>query len=177
LLIAELVASGILSAWVGAWALVSRLTVGAWQLRVHTAIAAFCLGLWAWGHWLFTVGDFALQWRGFGGVMVAAAAGVALVAAYLHLRYATHLRRSASMLLALLAPLICGGVWWLADLQLDPRTVNRVSLGARVFPAAPRLAPSTDLGDYLADIAALKREANRNRQESLLETPIFDADE
>jgi FHA domain len=177
ILIAELAALCILAAWVGAWSLVSRLTVGAWQLRMQLAIAAFCLGLWAWGHWLYTVADFALQWHGLGVVMAAAAAGVALVAAYLHLRYATHLRRSVSMLLAVLAPLLCGGVWWLADLQLNPRTVNRVELGARVYPAAPRLAPSTDLGDYLTDIAALKRDANRNRQESLLETPIFDADD
>lgn len=177
ILIAELAALCVLAGWVGAWALVSRLTVGAWQLRMHLAIAAFCLGLWAWGHWLYTLADFALQWRAFGAVMAAAAAAVAMAAAYLHLRYATHLRRSASLMLAFLAPLICGGVWWLADLQLNPRTVNRVSLGARVYPAAPRLAPSTDLGDYLTDIVALKREANRNRQESLLETPIFDSDD
>jgi hypothetical protein len=77
----------------------------------------------------------------------------------------------------MLAPLICGGVWWLVDLQLDPRTVNRVTLGPRVYPSSPRLAPSTDLGDYLTDVAALKREANRNRQESLLEAPIFDAED
>ncbi len=177
ILIAELAAMCILAVWVGAWALVSRLTVGAWQLRMHLAIAAFCLGLWAWGHWLYTIADFALQWQGLGMVMAVAAAAVALAAAYLHLRNATHLRRSVSWMLALLVPPLCGGVWWLADLQLNPHTVNRVSLGARVFPAAPRLAPSTDLGDYLTDIVALKREANRTRQESLLETPIFDADD
>lgn len=55
--------------------------------------------------------------------------------------------------------------------------MNRVELGARVYPSLLRAAPSTDLGDYLADAAALKREANRNRQQSLLETPIYDADE
>jgi hypothetical protein len=177
ILIAELAALCVLAVWVGAWTLVSRLTLGAWQLRMHIAIAAFCLGLWAWGHWLYLLGDFALQWRAFGVVMTAAAAAVAMAAAYLHLRNATHLQRSAALMIAVLAPLACGGVWWLADLQLDPRTVNRISLGARVYPAAPRLAPSTDLGDYLTDIAALKREANRNRQESLLETPIFDAND
>lgn len=177
ILIAELAALGILAVWVGAWALVSRLSLGAWQLRMHLAVASFCLGIWAWGHWLFAIADFALQWRVFGLLIAAAAGAVALAAAYLHLRNATHLRRSASLLLAVLAPLVCGGVWWLADLQLDPRTVNRVSLGASVFPAAPRLAPSTDLADYLTDIVALKRAANRNRQESLLETPIFDTED
>jgi hypothetical protein len=100
-----------------------------------------------------------------------------LAAAYLHLRHATHFRRPASLSLAVLAPLICGGVWWLVDLQLDPRTVNRVTAGTQVYPPSLRVAPSTDLGDYLVDVAALKRAANRNRQESLLETPILDVDE
>jgi hypothetical protein len=176
-LIAELVALCGLAIWVGAWALVSRLTVGAWQLRIHLSIAAFCMGLWAWGYWLYLLGAFVLQWSWLWLAMACIAAGVALAAAYLSLRYATHFRRPASLLLALGAPLICSGVWWLVDLQLDPRTVNRVELGARVYPSLLRLAPSTDLGDYLTDAAALKREANRNRQESLLEIPIYDVDD
>jgi hypothetical protein len=55
--------------------------------------------------------------------------------------------------------------------------VNRVELGPRVQPPALQLAPSMDPGDYLSDVAALKREANRLRQASLLETPILDADD
>jgi hypothetical protein len=176
-LISELVALGGLAAWVGVWALVSRLTVGAWQLRIHLAIAAFCVGLWAWGYWLYLLAAYVMQWRGLWMLMASLAGCVALAAAWLHLNYATHFRRTAALSLALLAPLLCSGVWWLADLQLDPRTVNRMALGARVFPSAPRVAPSTDLGDYLSDAATLKRAANRLRQESLLETPIYDVDE
>jgi len=176
-LIAELIALAGLAVWVACWALISRLTVGAWQVRIHLAIAAFCVGLWAWGYWLYTVSAFALQWRWLWVVLVTLAACIALAAAYLHLRKATHFRRPASLALALLAPLICGGLWWLADLQMDPRTVNRVTAGTQVYPPWLRVAPSTDLGDYLADAAALKRAANRNRQESLLETPILDADD
>jgi FHA domain len=176
-LIAELVAAAGLAAWLGFWALVSRLTVGAWQLRIHLAIAAFCVGLWAWGYWIYTAAAFALQWQWLWIIMACMAAGVALAAAYLHLRNATHYRRAVCVALAVLAPLICGGVWWLVDLQLDPRTVNRVAPGTAIFPPSLRLAPSMDLGDYLVDVAALKRSANRNRQASLLETPILDADE
>jgi hypothetical protein len=176
-LIAELVALCGLAVWVGVWALVSRLTVGAWQLRIHVAIAAFCVGLWVWGYWLYLLLAYVMQWRGLWLVMASLAAVVALAAAWLHLNYATHIRRTAALSLAVLAPLLCSGVWWLADLQLDPRTVNRVALGARVYPAMLRVAPSTDLGDYLTDAATLKRAANRLRQESLLETPIYDVDE
>jgi len=176
-LIAELIALAGLSVWVACWALISRLTVGAWQVRIHLSIAALCVGLWAWGYWLYTLSAFALQWQWLWVVVVILAAGIALAAAYLHLRNATHFRRPASILLALFAPMICGGVWYLVNLQLDPRTVNRVTSATQIYPPSLRLAPSMDLGDYLADVAALKRAANRNRQESLLETPIIDADD
>lgn len=176
-LIAELLVVAGLAVWVGAWSLVSRLTVGAWQVRIHLAIAASCVALWVWGYWLYTVAAFALQWRWLGPFMVGLGALVALAAAYLHLRNATQFARLASLSLALLAPLFCGGVFWLVDLQIDPRTVNRVEHGARIFPPSLRLAPSMNPGDYLSDAEALKREANRNRQQSLLEAPVLDAAE
>jgi len=176
-LIAELLALAVLSLWAGAWSLVSRLTVGAWKVRIHVAIAAICIGLWVWGWWLYTVAAFALQWRWIGLLAAILAAAVAVAAAYLHLRNATHFHRVASLLLATAAALICGGIWWLVDLQVDPRTVNRVPLGAPVQPAALRLAPSMDPADYLTDLMALKRDANRLRQESLLDTPILDAED
>jgi hypothetical protein len=37
-----------------------------------------------------------------------------------------------------------------------------------------RVAPSMELGDYLSDVASLKREASRNRQQSLLAAPVLD---
>lgn len=177
ILVAELVAMSVLAIWVGIWALVSRLTVGAWQVPIHLAIAACCIGLWGWGYWLYLIGAFALQWSWLWIVMACLAGGVALAAAYLHLHYATHFRRGAALLLAMLAPLLCSGVWWLIDLQLHPRNVNQMETGHGVYPSSLRVAPSMDLGDYLSDVATLKREANRNRQESLLERPIYDVDE
>lgn len=174
IVIAELLVLAGLAVWVAAWSLVSRLTVGAWRVRVQLAIAASCVGLWAWGYWLHDIAAFASQWPWLAQASIGLAALVALGATYLHLRNATHFRRLAAFSLALFAPVICGGVWWLVDLQLDPRTVNRVQLGPRVFPPSLRLAPSMDAADYLADIAELKRDANRNRQQSLLENPILD---
>jgi hypothetical protein len=34
-----------------------------------------------------------------------------------------------------------------------------------------------DLNDYLTDVASLKRDASRNRQQSLLENPVLDAED
>jgi hypothetical protein len=175
--IAELLAVAVLALWVGAWALVSRLTVGAWQVRMHLAIAAICVALWVWGYCLYSLAAFALQWRWLAPVMIALAALVAFAAAYLHLRNATRFHRLVALLLAALVPPLLGGVWWLIDLQVDPRTVNRIELGPDPYLPALRMAPSVDAGDYLSDLSELKRDANRNRQESLLESPILDAEE
>ncbi len=177
ILIAELIALAGLAVWVGAWTLVARLTVGAWRVRIHLAIAAICVGLWVWGYWLHGLAAFALQWRWLGPFMALLAGIVAMVATWLHLRHATNLQRVAILPLSVLVALLCCGVWWLVDLQLDPRTVNRVQLGAQVFPPSLRVAPSMDAGDYFIDAAGLKRDANRNRQESLLENPILDVED
>lgn len=172
-----LLAAAALGIWAGAWALVSRLTVGAWQLRIHLALASLCIALWAWGYWLYGLAMFALQWRRLAAVMVVLAAVVAFVVTWRHLHYATRLRRVATLSLALLAPLLGGGVWWLIDQRVDPRTVNRVVQGPPIQPPSLRMAPSLDLADYLVDVAELKRDANRNRQQSLLASPILDEDD
>jgi hypothetical protein len=177
MLIAELVALAGLAVWAGAWSLVARLTVGAWRVRIQLAIAAICVGLWAWGYWLYGMAAFALQWRWLDAAMVMLAGVVALLATWLHLRHATRFGRVPSVMLAVLATLLCYGVWWLVELQVDPRTVNRVQLGAPIYPPSLRVAPSMDAADYFADAVELKREANRNRQQSLLENPILDVED
>lgn len=177
ILFAVLLALVVLAIWAGTWSLVSRLTVGSWQLRIHVALAAICIALWGWGFWLYTVAAFALQWRWLGPVAAVLAGVISYVAAWRHLRYATRLRRAGAMALAVVVPLLSGGLWWLADLQLDPRTVNRVEQGARILPPSMRVAPSMDLGDYLSDVATLKREANRNRQQSLQAAPVLDEED
>jgi hypothetical protein len=177
MVIAVLAVMVALAPWVGAWSLVSRLATGAWRVRIHLAIAASCVALWLWGYWLHAVVAFAFQWNWLAPVMIAVAGFIAFAAAWLHLRQATTFRHLAAVLLALLAPLVGGGAWWLVDLQLDPRTVNRIEQGPRVFPPSLRVAPSMDLADYLGDAAKLKREANIGRQHSLLENPVLDTAE
>lgn len=177
ILVGVLVAAAALGIWAGTWALVSRLTVGGWQLRIHLALASLCVASWAWGYWLYGLGAFALQWRRLAPVMVVLAGVLAFLVTWRHLHYATRLRRIAKVSLALLAPLLGGGLWWLVDLQLDPRTVNRIVQGPPIQPPSVRVSPSLDLADYLVDVNELKRDANRNRQQSLLASPILDQEE
>lgn len=174
MLVAVLVTLVVLGVWVGFWSLVSRLGIGAWQIRIHLAIAAMFVAICAWGYSLLQVSSYMLQWAGLGFVFLVAGALLALLAAWLHLRNATAYSATASLALGALAPLVLGGVLWLVDLQLHPRDVNRIDTGPDVYPSLLRLSPSTDLADYLGDAEALQRAANRNRQASLLETPLID---
>jgi hypothetical protein len=173
-LVAVLLTLGGVALWSFVWSLVSRLSNGEWRIRVHLAIASLGLAIGAWGYWLAGVIAFALQWRWLDLPLGLIGAALALAMAWLHLRFATRFRRRAALALALLAPPVLVGVWWLVDLQRNPLTVNRIDLGPEVLPPALRLAPSMDLDDYLSDVAALKREARDNRQRSLLEAPLAD---
>jgi hypothetical protein len=118
--------------------------------------------------------SYVLQWRGLPVVFTLAGAVVALATAWLHLRNATPYSGLVALSLSVLAPMILGGMLWLGDLQLHPRTVNRIRTGPDVYPTLLRLSPSTDLADFLSDAESLKRAANRNRQASLLEAPLGD---
>jgi hypothetical protein len=174
MLIAVLVTLAVLGVWVGFWSLVARLGIGAWQIRIHLSIAAIFVAVCAWGYALLQVLSYMLQWPGLVPVFVLAGALLALATAWLHLRNATTYSRAVSLALAVLAPLLLGGVLWLGDQQLHPSTVNRIDPGPDVYPSLLRLSPTMDLADYLSDAQALQREANRNRQASLLETPLTD---
>jgi hypothetical protein len=166
-----------LTFWTGLWSLITHLNHGAWHVRMHLAIAANCLALCAWGYWLYRMGEFATQWRWLGWALLPCAIGIALLMMYLHLRKATHMTPQIALLFAGIATLALGGTGWLVNAQTDVRDVNRIVLGPAIFPPALRIAPSMDIADYLTDITPLKRAANRNRQESLVEAPLLDADE
>ena len=174
MLIAVLVTFAVLGVWVGFWSLVARLGIGAWQIRIHLSIAAIFVALCAWGYALLQVLSYMLQWPGLTLLFVLAGGLMALATAWLHLRNATTYSRTVSLALAVLAPLLLGGVFWLGDQQLHPRTVNRIEAGPDVYPSLLRLSPTMDLADYLSDAQSLQRAANRNRQASLLETPLID---
>lgn len=166
-----------LALWVGLWSLITHLNHGAWQVRIHLAIAANCVALCAWGYWLYRLGAFATQWRWLGVALAPCAAGAALLMIYLHLRKATYMKQQYALIFAGIATLALSGILWLIDLQTDARNVNRVVQGPAIYPPAIRIAPSMDVADYLTDVTALKRAANRNRQESLAESPLLDTDD
>lgn len=177
LLEAVLITLSGLALWTGLWSLVTHLNHGAWQVRIHLAIAANGGALCVWGYWLYQMGAFATQWHWLGWALAPCAAGAALLMMYLHLHQATHMTRNSAVMIAGITTLALGGTLWLIDLQTDTRSVNRIVPGPALYPAAIRIAPSTDVSDYLNDTSALQRAANRNRQKSLVEAPLMDADE
>lgn len=168
---------GALALWTGLWAAVTKLNQGTWQIRVHLAIVACCAGLCGWLWWLSGIAAFAMQWRWPVAAAAAVVAAAALMALYLHLRKATPYPPRLAAAMAAAATLALAGTAWLVELRTDVRDVNRIVTGPAVQPAGVRVAPSRDLADYLAEVDALRREASRLRQESLLEDQPGDAED
>jgi hypothetical protein len=60
---------------------------------------------------------------------------------------------------------------------VDEGNVSRVNLGPDVRLEARRIVPNRDIADYLAEVDKLKLAAGRERQKSLLDAPLADADD
>jgi hypothetical protein len=171
-LIAIFAALTVLGIWIGIWALITRVSHGAWALRTHLAIAANTAAFVFWSSLGFNVGAFATQWQWLTTLLGIIAIGVVLGALYLHLRKATHMTWRVAAIVASTLPLLLGGTAaWLAW-QGTARNVNRLALGGDVYPPQVRISPARELNDYLTHANELKGEANRNRQTSLAEMPI-----
>jgi hypothetical protein len=175
--IGALVSLGVLAVWTAGWCLISKLNKGKWEVRVHLTIAAIGVALCAWGFWVAGLVAFAAQWSALARIGVAVVGVTALGAVYLHLREATYYGRRASLALAGTVTLLISAVAWVAAVGVDVNDVNRVVLGPDVRLGAARVVPNRDIDDYLADVGKLQREAGRERQMSLLNAPLADADE
>lgn len=174
---AALVTFGAIILWAGPWVLVTKLNKGGWHVRVHVAIASIGAGLCAWGHWVAGLVAFAAQWSLLSRVGIGVLLSMLLAALYLHLREATHYARRTALVLASAATLLIGAVGWTVAIGVEEGDVNRVDLGPDVRLGAGRLVPNQDIADYLAQVDDLKRAAGRERQESLLDAPLADADD
>ncbi len=171
-----LVALGIVALWAGLWSLTTKLNHGSWNVRIHATIASLAAAICAWGYWASGLVAFATQNAVLvqGGIV---AAGVAvLVMLYLHLREATHYGRRISMALAAAVTFVIGVAAWIIAIGVDDGNVNRVDLGPDVRLDARRVVPNRDIADYLAEVDELRRAAARERQMSLLNAPLADAD-
>jgi hypothetical protein len=173
---AGLIAFGAIALWSGLWALISKLNHGSWNVRVHVAIAAIAAAFCAWGYWLAGLAVFATQWPVLLQAGVAVAGSVTLAALYLHLREATHYGRRIASALAGAVTLVIGAIVWIGTIAVEDGDVNRVNLGPDVRLGARRVVPNRDIADYLADVDKLKLAAARERQKSLLNAPLADAD-
>ena len=174
--IAGLVALGVIASWSGLWALTTKLNHGSWQFRVHVTIASFGAAFCAWGYWMAGLVAFATQWAVLVRMGVVVVGGTALVALYLHLREATQYGRRVALTMAGAATLVIGAIAWVVAIGVDDGDVNRVDLGPEVRLGAGRVVPNRDIADYLAEIDELQRTAGRERQKSLLNAPLADAD-
>ena len=108
---------------------------------------------------------------------IAVVAATVLAALYGHLREATYYGRRVSLALAAAVTLVIGIAAWIAKIGVDQADINRVALGPDVRLGARRVVPNRDIADYLAEVDALRLAAGRERQKSLLEAPLADADD
>lgn len=174
---AVLVALGLIALWTGLWALATKLNHGSWHVRVHLTIASIGAAFCAWGFWVAGLVAFAAQWSALLQTGIAVVSAVALAALYLHLREATHYGRRIALALAGAATVVIGAVAWIVSIGVDDGNVNRVDLGPDVRLGARRVVPNRDIADYLAEVDKLQLAAGRERQKSLLNEPLADADD
>ena len=174
---AVLVTLGLIALWTGLWSLATKLNHGSWHVRVHLTIASIGAAICAWGYWVAGLVAFAAQWSVLVQVGVAVMGAAALVVLYLHLREATHYGRRIVLALAGAATLVIGAVAWIISIGVDDGDVNRVDLGPDVRLEARRVVPNRDIADYLAAVDKLQLAAGRERQKSLLNAPLADADD
>jgi len=174
--IAGLVALGLIAVWAGFWSLATKLNHGSWHFRVHATIASIGAAFGAWGYWVAGLVAFSTQWWALVWMGVAVVAAAILAALYLHLREATHCGRRLALTLAGTATLMIGAVAWIMAIGSEDGDVSRVNLGPEVRLGAGRVAPNRDIADYLAEVEELQRAAGRERQKSLLNAPLDDAE-
>lgn len=172
-----LVAFGIIALWTAGWALMTKLNRGSWNVRVHATIASVAAAFCAWGYWVAGLIAFAAQWSFLVTIGIAVVAAAALAALYGHLREATYYGRRVSVALAGAALLVIGIAGWIVKVGVDDSDVNRVALGPAVRLGATRVVPNRDIADYLAEVDELRLAAGRERQKSLLDAPLADADD
>ncbi len=166
----------VIGVWIGMWGLITRFAHGIWTLRTHIAIAANTIAVCLWGSWLLSLSVFATGWRWLAGVSVGGVVVAIIGALYLHLRKATQLTTRTTAIVAITLPLAVGvAIAWMTQLN-DARDVNRVALGAPIYPPETRIESSMELSDYLVHIKSLKREANRKRRASLAEHPLAESE-
>lgn len=175
--LAVLIGLGAIALWTGIWALMSKLNKGRWEVRVHLTIASIGVAFCAWGYWVANLVAYAAQWSVLAKVGVAVIGATALAALYLHFREATSYGRRVSLALAGVVTVVISAIAWVVAVGMDVNDVNRVDLGPDVRLDTARVVPNRDIADYLGEVNRLQREAGRNRQRSLLNAPLADAED
>ncbi len=151
-------------AWIGVWALLSRVMQGVWRWSAHASIffalaaCAFVLDValdLAWYSFALP----AFQWRG--PLLGAALLSLLL---YLHVgNISTAHRRIATLIAASLPIIVVGTTTWV-QLRNQARNPNYIVAPGPLFPPALRVAPSQSADRFFAAAAALRKTAEDNRK-------------
>jgi hypothetical protein len=82
-----------------------------------------------------------------------------------------------ALALAGAATLVISTIAWIVTIGVKDGNVSRVDLGPDVRLGAARIVPNRDIADYLVGVDKLQRAAGRERQKSLLDAPLADAED
>jgi hypothetical protein len=165
-----------LGAWVGLWALLSRLLLGEWRWRPHAAIV-LCIGaLYVALNGALDVVSFSLSLPAWGfrkGLLTLAALGGVLS---LHLIYAANVTpRRAAQIACIAATVIGVGAYWVFE-RNTWRDVNHINAAMNIYPPALRLHSGESVARYFERATALRAAAERRRQAALLDDADQDED-
>ena len=152
------------TAWVGVWALLSRVMQGEWRWIRHAAIFLGVVAIYMAVDDLLSLSGHMLSlapWSRRDGWLGAIALGCGL---FLHLSQASNLSRRRVLQVACLVPALAGGTtYWLLE-RAQVRDVNHIEAGLRIYPPGLRLRAADTVGGYFKSAAALRAAADAKRQ-------------
>jgi hypothetical protein len=152
------------SAWIAAWALLSRVILGEWRWLRHAAIFLGIAAIFVAIEGLLELAWFTFslpQWSTRAAWVGAVAFGCAL---YFHLTQASNITARRAALVACIVPALSGASsQWLLE-RNQAQNVNHIGTSLRVYPPSLRLGAAGTLDDYLKDATALRDAADKKRK-------------
>ena len=166
--------TALITIWVGLWALVTRINIGAWRWTPHIAVACLAMLMSTGGAWLLEMVCYAFQANHARAAGLCAIFLLGAATLYAHLRIAS---RQATRRIATVAVLVTGAIVSLAgwsSQQSRERDVSYVEEIGPLFPPAVRLARATPSKVFLDELGTLKRAADDRRITALTQRPDDD---
>jgi len=157
---------GMVLAWVAAWATISRIFAGQVNFQRNLFIALAGFFVYVGGIGLIGIAGFALSWHSLATYQFAAVWCFAAALCFAHLREMgpAHLAVKAGSVAALAALAIAGQT--LVQFNFTGTGFQRPYV-VRLMPPALRLVPAKSEENFFADLAALKRQLDQDREDAV----------